>query len=136
MTSFDADLKGIPSHQDWGALRNQFVSYVTNEVAAWVPSTSPHFGQQLAFATGRLEEGYGLTRFFELYNDSTRDRPLRILDIGAGNGGVALGLANDVRYRVTTLDLVPNRDLRALQKATTLPIMPTVGDGKKLPFKS
>lgn len=78
---------------------------------------------------GRLEEGRQLGSFF-----LGRNFPGSVLDIGAGNGGVSVGLANYRDFRVCALDLVPNNDLRDLRKQLNAPVEQVLGNGHKIPF--
>lgn len=114
---------------DWSELAAEFSSGVQKGLARWVAPDDAHYEQTLAFALGRLEEGRQLSGFF-----AGRSVTGRVLDLGAGNGGVAAGMANDARFQVTTLDIIPNRDVVALRRNTRLPIAPVVGTGHYLPF--
>jgi len=114
---------------EWPELTTRFHRVVRDSVPSWVSPDSAHYEQTLAFALGRLEEGKQLVDFFR-----SRGYSGRVLDLGAGNGGVALGLANDESFEVFTLDIIPNRDVRALVTGTDVPMYPVVGSGHTVPF--
>ena len=84
------------------------------------------------FARGRLNEGRQIAGF--LLPRFTR-RPIRLLDLGAGNGGVGAALTGDGTYRVTAVDVVLNAQVVRLRQAgIALPYV--VSDGESLPFVS
>jgi SAM-dependent methyltransferase len=109
-----------------------FLSRVAEGLRLWIPPQSPHFEQTLQFALGRLDEGRQLSRFFDVRSGD--DGFLRVLDLGSGNGGVALGVAETPRFKVTTADILIHQDLVFLRKELRLPIEQTVGVGEALPF--
>jgi SAM-dependent methyltransferase len=98
----------------------------------WVSQDERHYGEQLAFAAHRIEEGLGLLKFFAAFLDA--DPHARVLDVGAGNGGAILPFAN-AGYDACAFDIVPNRDLLALRSELALPLQSVVGMGP-LPFAS
>ncbi|MDQ3283374.1 MAG: class I SAM-dependent methyltransferase [Acidobacteriota bacterium] len=89
--------------------------------------------QTREFALGRLDEGRQVGAW--LLERFPARRPLRVLDVGAGNGGVSLGVANYAATEVHALDVLVNPELRALQRETALPIHASVGVGERLPFR-
>lgn len=115
---------------DWELLRTIFQRNVENTIAEWIPHDAPHFAQTLIFALGRLREGVELADFFARRFGT---KSLRVLDIGAGNGGVSIAMSN-AGFDVTAVDIVPNRDLLSLRVATGLPVAQIVGNGHFLPF--
>lgn len=117
------------THLPWPEIDDIFRTCVIESIAEWVPEGSRHHDCNLAFALGRIEEGRQLAQFF-----AARGQSGRVLDIGAGNGGVAVGLANHAGFDVVGVDIVVNRDLRALRNATPLPMRQVVGNGHTLPF--
>jgi SAM-dependent methyltransferase len=113
-----------------------FTAEVRATFASWIAPEQAHHHEQLAFATGRLAEGVGLVRYVALHE--ARLPPtvtLDVLDLGAGNGGVALAFANCRRFRVHACDHVPNRVLEGLVRASGCPIRHTVGSGHDLPYR-
>lgn len=126
------DVKDVPTWLGWQELRERFITAVEAMFSTWIAPDQAHFQEQLLFAIGRLDDGAALVRYFEL-----RGRPshtLRILDIGAGNGGVGLALANCRQNRVFTLDIVPNNILAGLRAALAIPIESVVATGEAIPF--
>ena len=113
----------------WPEIESVFREHVVDSIATWVPEGNRHHDQTLTFALGRLDEGKQLAAFF-----TARGLTGRVLDVGAGNGGVAVGLANHDGFSVVGVDILVNPDLRALRAATPLPIGQVVGSGHDLPF--
>ena len=126
---------GSPCRLDWSVLRSSFIEAVQAEFAAWIRPDQPHFSSQLDFAVGRFEEGAALVRFFGLVSGPSLP-VIDVLDLGSGNGGVALAFANCLLYRVHTLDVVPNRLLSRFQRSLEVPLRPAVGDGSVLPYRN
>jgi ubiquinone/menaquinone biosynthesis C-methylase UbiE len=59
----------------------------------------------------------------------------RVLDVGAGNGGVALGLAFDGTFDVTAVDIIANDVFRRVRRAAAhIGVKQIVGSGHDLPF--
>lgn len=113
----------------WQQIDEIFRRHVVDSIADWVPEGSGHHDSTLQFALGRIEEGKQLAGFF-----AARGLTGDVLDIGAGNGGVAVGMSNYEGFRVTGLDILVNRDLLALRGETPLPMRQIVGTGHHLPF--
>jgi 2-polyprenyl-3-methyl-5-hydroxy-6-metoxy-1,4-benzoquinol methylase len=115
--------------EPWPDLNEKFQRLVRGRLGEWVAPESPHYASTLEFALGRLEEGRQLGSFFLGSNVAGR-----VLDIGAGNGGVSVGLANYRDFRVCALDLVPNKDLLDLRKQLNAPVEQVLGNGHNIPF--
>lgn len=127
-----AQLDRRPSMVRWRDLRERFVEAVGRRFAAWIAEDQPHHRDQLLVATGRFDQGARL--ILELLERPSA--PRRVLDIGAGNGGVAFAFANDAMHRVYAVDLVPNAEARALRRELPVKIEQAVADGAALPFAS
>lgn len=129
------ELRDFDAHMGWDELRRRFCERVTQTFERWIAPDEAHFREQLIFALGRFDEGASLLRYFERYANPLppRTREIRVMDIGSGNGGVALALANHRRYRVYTLDLVPNHDLLSLRRVLPVPVRSLVANGEKAP---
>jgi SAM-dependent methyltransferase len=112
-------------------LRRLFAAHIAQTLHHVIPRESRIYHHNLEFARGRFLEGEQLTSFLGSHFPGRR---LKVLDVGAGNGGVSLALANDDRFDVVAIDVVANPDLQALRKATALPIHQVVGTGEGLPF--
>ena len=130
-------LESVDSVLPWNELREAFARFVAESFLGWVDPSAPNYASQRDFALGRLEEGIGLARYFEVHDPRTR-RPgaerIDVLDIGAGNGGVSLGMANDKRFQVTAVDTIPNRELLGLRRTVPVPVRQAVAIGERLPF--
>ncbi|HVR38927.1 MAG TPA: class I SAM-dependent methyltransferase [Thermoanaerobaculia bacterium] len=116
-------------HHSWPELTAAFQTHVRQSLNAWVPPSNANYDAALDFALGRFDEGRQLAEFF-----AQRAKHGRVLDIGAGNGGASLGMANVQAFDVVAIDIVPNRELRALRAALDLPVSQLVGNGHHVPF--
>lgn len=131
------DLHDVPVRQSWESLRGEFARHIDRTFASWVKPDQAHFASQHLFAVSRFDEGAVLVRYLEKFAAGIpRGARLRVLDVGAGNGGVAVAMANCARYDLVTLDLVPNHDLLQVRDALGVPVAPLVGDGQRLPLAS
>jgi SAM-dependent methyltransferase len=127
-----AELDARPAIVPWRRLRNDFIEAVAAEFSGWISPDQPHFRDQLLVAVGRFDHGVRL--LYDVVPPVAG--PLRVLDIGSGNGGVSLAFANDPNHIVYGLDLVPNVHARSIRQRIPVPIVPVVGDGSALPFAS
>jgi SAM-dependent methyltransferase len=116
----------------WEELRRLFTGHIQRTLGQTIPITSPIYQHNLDFALSRFEEGVQLAAFLPPHLPGGR---IRLLDLGAGNGGVSLALANDPRYEVLALDVIANSDLLSLRRVTGLPIRQIVARGEQLPFR-
>lgn len=119
----------------WSTLRSIFTEYARTGIAGWIDESEPHFRAQLTFALSRVDQGMDLLKHCESH-EALPPRRVDVLDIGAGNGGVAFAFANRDRYRVHAIDIVPNSALLAVRRATSLRLDYTVGSGHALPYPS
>lgn len=87
----------------------------------------------LRFALQRLEEGVEIGAYLD---GEYPHRRLTLLDVGAGNGGVSLGLAATRPHRVVAIDLVPNQTLASLKQTNDLSVLQVVASADRLPFKA
>lgn len=116
---------------DWNALSELFANHAGAETRGWIAAGEARFDQSMAFAVGRLAEGRGIgTYVLERF----ANRTVRCLDLGAGGGGVSLGIANYQQIEAHALDVVFNHGMYLLKKATGLPIQLAVGSGETLPY--
>jgi SAM-dependent methyltransferase len=89
-------------------LRARYEDVAIRGLERTVPRDAPHYAANVEFVKQRFAEGLELVGYFA---SKYGERPLRILDLGAGAGGVAIALSSEPRYRVTTVDVVMNADL-------------------------
>ena len=129
------DCSGAHVREDWESLRQAFASEVQESFSSLIDPGQPHYPHQFAFALGRLEEGLNLVRYFDFAGTSLKGERLDALDLGCGNGGVAVAFANCRRYRVYALDLFLNSVLFRLVRDRALPVRHTLGSGHELPFR-
>ena len=130
------ELSAIDRRKDWAQLRDSFMNMIEGWFSAWIASDEANFDDQLAFALGRFDEGAALLRYFAIYSDFRECAEVNVLDLGSGNGGVALALANCPRYKVHTVDIVPNPHLRTLRKRLGMSLHSVVGTAHHLAFSS
>lgn len=116
----------------WDQLREKFRSHTQGNLHRSIPRDSPIYEHNLTFALSRFEEGAQLASFLVPYFPNA---PVRALDLGAGNGGVSLALANDDRYRVFAVDIEVNPDFLAVRRRTGSPVRQVVASGDQLPFR-
>lgn len=126
------DVSNVPVWLEWPVMREQFIRTIRSEFSRWIGHEQAHFAEQLLFAVGRFDEGAGLVRYFALSGWGVGT----VLDIGAGNGGVAFALANCRANKVFTMDIVPNRMIRVLRQSLAVPLSPLVANGSRIPLLS
>lgn len=127
-----AELDDIPARVPWQELRSRFVDALRQNFERWISRKQKHFMEQLIVAIGRFDEGVRLLSHLRRHVLPKSD--LKVLDIGAGNGGVAFAFANDARNSVCTLDLVPNPQAASCRRLLGSPVLQMTGDGAQLPF--
>ena len=115
----------------WPELQTSFEKWVnrTYPDGAHAETSSARITHQ--FAMGRVEEGRGVGQWFLRHGHAGR-----VLDIGAGNGGAALGMANFAAFDVAAADIVINQDLFSLRRDVPLPVTQVAANGHNLPFRS
>jgi SAM-dependent methyltransferase len=93
-------------------LRELYESIAIAGLERTVARDARHYESNIAFAKQRFQEGVELAVSF---HDKYNARPLHILDLGAGTGGVSAALAAEGKHRVVAVDIVANEDLRKLR---------------------
>src|SRR5947199_8821930 len=91
---------------------------------------SAHEAQDLKFAAGRLAEGKAIGELLA----ARFSGPVRVLDLGAGNGGVAAGVASFAGMTVVALDHHLNPGLKRMASEAGVRVLQVLGDGVALPF--
>src|SRR5690349_7971417 len=120
------------SRVPWDRLAAIFAESAAAGVEQTVPRDAPHFAQALEFAVGRLQDGREVGEWLA----RSQGRPLRILDVGSGNGGVAHGAGNVITNDVHALDIIPNSAFRDFRRALGAKLVTqTVGRGEAIPFR-
>jgi SAM-dependent methyltransferase len=114
-------------------LRARYEDLAIRGLERTVPRDAPHYAANVEFVKQRFAEGLELVGYFA---SKYGERPLRILDLGAGAGGVAIALSSEPRYRVTAVDVVMNPDLVELRggEGTAAPLSYAVASAGTLPF--
>ena len=118
-------------HVEWERLRGTYEVLAIGGLARSVRPDQPHYQHNVAFARQRFDEGIELVSYFESKYGS---RPLHILDLGAGSGGVSIALANEPRNQITAADVVYNADLAELRAHSGVPLDQVMATGDRLPF--
>jgi SAM-dependent methyltransferase len=121
----------LKTHLDWEELSRTFAARVSGEVREWISSDEGHYDQTMAFGLGRLTEGRGVGQYVL---QRFPGRTVRCLDLGAGGGGVSLGLGNYRDIEAHAVDVIFNSSMYELRKFTGLPIKLAVGTGESLPY--
>jgi SAM-dependent methyltransferase len=116
---------------DWNELRALYRAVAIRGLERTVPREAPHYALNVQFAERRFEEGFELAAYLA---GKYPGRRLRILDLGSGNGGVSLALANVPENDVVALDVVVNEDLAERRARSGVPIAQMVATGDFLPF--
>ena len=93
-------------------LRARYEDVAIRGLERTVPRDAPHYAPNVEFVKQRFAEGLELVGYFA---SKYGERPLRILDLGAGAGGVAIALSSEPRYRTAAVDVVMNPDLVELR---------------------
>jgi SAM-dependent methyltransferase len=121
----------MAERRDWNELRALYREVAIAGLARSVAPDAPHYALNVQFAERRFEEGVELAAYFA---GKYPNRRLRILDLGAGNGGVSLAMANAAENDLVALDVVVNEDLAALRARSGVPVSQVVATGDRLPF--
>jgi len=116
---------------DWDQLRRRYEAIAVEGITRSVGRDQRHYQHNVDFVRQRFQEGVELAAHFESKYDG---RPLRILDLGAGSGGVSIALANVEKNRVVALDVAINEDLATLRKL--VPVRQVVATADQLPFRA
>jgi len=111
-------------------LRALYESIAIAGLERTVARDARHYESNVAFAKQRFQEGVELAASF---HDKYNGRPLHILDLGAGTGGVSAALAANGKHRVVAVDIVANEDLRAMRGAVHVEQVIATADA--LPFE-
>jgi SAM-dependent methyltransferase len=82
-------------------LRALYESIAIAGLERTVARDARHYESNVAFARQRFQEGVELAASF---HDKYNGRPLHILDLGAGTGGVSAALAASGKHRVVAVD--------------------------------
>lgn len=119
---------------DWPTLERQYLETMEAAVRALFPSDSALFAQNREFGSGRLNEGRQIGKY--LIEKYPHANPIRVLDLGAGNGGVTVGLGNYRKIVAYAIDVVPTVELRDVLNESSLPTHVISASGERLPLAS
>jgi len=128
----DVSSEPMPLWIDNDRLREAYREIALRNLQQAIPIDDRRYEFNRLFALNRVNEGIELVPHFE---GKYSGRPLVIVDVGAGNGGAAIALANERRNLVVAMDLVPNPTLVALRKVTGIPVRQVVASAFHLPFR-
>jgi SAM-dependent methyltransferase len=93
-----------------------------------------HAEQDETFILERFSEGKGVAALLDERCGGGGGASLRILDLGTGNAGVSIAVANVSANRVISLDHVLNADVRRLIASSEVPMQYVVATGTRLPL--
>jgi SAM-dependent methyltransferase len=96
-----------------------------------VAPDAPHYAHNVEFVRQRFAEGLELVGYLA---SKYGERRIRVLDLGAGSGGVSLALASEPRNTVIACDVVINPDLVTVRKRSVSPVRQVIATGEGLPF--
>ena len=117
----------------WPHLEAAFAKAVAADFDTYIGADQQHYDIHCTFARSRLAEGRDLLAYCDAVAP-LRDRELRVLDVGAGNGGVALAFANAARMRVDAVDVLFNPTFSRAVRATGLPVRRGLARAGALPY--
>jgi SAM-dependent methyltransferase len=117
-------------HRDWDTLEQLYSRHMRGLIASRISLGEEHREQTLRFALGRLREGREIAQFFLARSSA----PQTVLDLGAGDGGTSIGIANFRPFAVIASDLQPDRKLNRLREA--VPFRVIAANGHRLPLAS
>lgn len=123
----------MPLWLDNETLRAKYREIAVQNLQREIQTNDPRYECNVQFALNRIDEGIELVPHFD---GKYAGGPLVIVDVGAGNGGVAIGMANERRHTVVAVDLVPNQTLLALRAITAIPVRQVVASAYQLPFRT
>ena len=105
-------------------------------LASWLPVQSAQFESTLAFVHGRFAEGRRLVGLVRQRMPDLLTPGSRVLDLGSGNGGVALPFAavGHGVFETHAVDVFRHRELAEVLRKTGLEIQVAVGVGEQLPY--
>jgi len=117
----------------WSELATAFEGAVAADFESYIAPDQEHYDIHCTFARNRLAEGRDLIAYCDTVAP-LRGRELRVLDVGAGNGGIAVAFANVPRMRVDATDVLRNPSFSRAVRATGLPVRRTLGRAGALPY--
>jgi SAM-dependent methyltransferase len=113
--------------------RALFSEIARASIGTKVSPHDPAYAQRLDFALSRFAEGERSVALLErLFPELMARRPLIVLDLGSGNGGMLFPFSG--RGRLLALDVYIDHDIRAYAQATLTDVAPILGSADQLPF--
>ena len=119
-------------HQRWEALETAFRDRVEATLAQSPTHSRQHAQVLREFALGRFQEGRAIAKYLL---DRSGGRKLLVVDVGSGNGGIGLAVANAVGLRVVALDFDFNSDLLDMRRKISSSLKHLIADARLLPFR-
>ena len=111
----------------------RYEAWAAASLAGWLPRDAPHFAQTLAWVTSRFRAGQA---FGERLRTLLPKGPVRMLDLGAGNGGVSAGFASLEGFSVVALDYQLNGEVVEIRRSLQVDFDYLVANGAALPFRA
>jgi len=113
----------------WESIEAVYDATIRELLPRRVDPSTPWFGPALQFELQRLGEGRQIGAFF-----LAKGIRGRVLDVGAGTGGVCFGIASHDELRSVWLDFQANSETRIMRERTGLDVVEVAGTGEALPF--
>ena len=113
-------------------LREKYRAIAERDIQREIDPGDPRFTCNLLFARNRIDEGIELANHFA---GKYPARSLVILDVGAGNGEVAFGLANESKTLWWRL-MSPHGSVAYIRRETSIPVRQVVARADQLPFRT
>jgi SAM-dependent methyltransferase len=110
--------------RSWRRLEDAYREVYEAKTAGLLP-------QARDFVENRLAEGRKIAEFL---SERFQSGKLDVLDVGSGNGAIALAVSTDLSNAVTGLDRQLNDDFLCLRSRTGIPAGQVVADGEALPL--
>src|SRR5262245_41408939 len=132
------DSRGLmenPAEVERADRRETFRRLVAASTAERIATSDPAFAQRLGFALSRFEEGERTValldkRFPALF----ARRPLTVLDLGSGNGGMLFPFSG--LGKLVAMDVYLDSDVRAFARALGVPLLHLLGKAQGLPLRT
>lgn len=121
----------MPIRVSWPDLKDTYRRVALEQQRVY--TSKVHAEQDRSFILQRFTEGEALAGLIaERFGG---ERPLNVLDLGTGNGGVAIAVANSDRHHVVAVDHTLTPTVSRLAGATGIPLRYVVASGTDLPMR-
>jgi 2-polyprenyl-3-methyl-5-hydroxy-6-metoxy-1,4-benzoquinol methylase len=131
-----AELVVSPGDNPVDRVERIFLETNQRHLSSWMSQDDKRFRETLAFVLGRFAEGRRLVQLVSEQMPQLMAPGSRVLDLGSGNGGVALPFASVGKGRFEThcLDVFRHRELTQVVREAELEVLYAIGYGEHLPY--